>query len=82
MLIILILILSAVAIMGLAFLGFISFVKSESSKKNTFPTLEHDPVDPSKMATCSRCGQRRIIVKSDDTLCAGCYSALRTKKIG
>jgi hypothetical protein len=80
--IILLLVLLLLVVAALLIVGFISYVKSQNRKKSAIPALGPDPVTSSKTDTCSRCGERRIIVNEDDKLCASCYSALRTKKLG
>ena len=79
---ILLLVLALVVIVALPVVGFIGYIKSQDRKKAPRPAIGGDPTEPSKTDTCARCGERRIIVNPDDTLCASCYSALRTKKLG
>ena len=57
-------------------------VKSRYPKNKPLdePVLDSRLTDTSKVGTCATCGQRRIIVKHDDSLCAFCYSSMRTKK--
>lgn len=79
---ILILVLSLIVAAGLLIFASINYIKSQNRKKSKLPTMAADSIDPSKIGTCTRCGEKRIIVNPDDTLCASCYSALRTKKLG
>ena len=78
---ILILVLSVIVAVGLLVFGSITYIKSQDRKKSNRPGLGADPIDSSRVSTCTRCGEKRIIVNQDDTLCAACYSALRTKKL-
>ena len=57
-------------------------VKSRYPKNKALdePVLDSRLTETSKVGTCAKCGQRRIIVRHDDSLCAFCYSSLRTKK--
>jgi hypothetical protein len=45
------------------------------------PVLDSRLTESSKVGTCSKCGERRIIVRDDDMLCAFCYSSMRTKSL-
>jgi hypothetical protein len=79
---ILLIALALIVVAALPVAGFISYVKSKDRKKGPLPAIGDDYVESSKTRTCARCGEKRIIVNEDDTLCASCYSALRTKKLG
>ena len=55
-------------------------VKSRYRDKTVAADLKLDPSrTPSKIATCAKCGEQRVIVREDDSLCAFCYSSMRTK---
>jgi hypothetical protein len=79
---ILILVLSVIVAAGLLAFWCITYIKSQDRKKSKLRAMGADSIDSSKIGTCTRCGEKRIIVNPDDTLCASCYSALRTKKLG
>ena len=74
--------LAFIVVAALPVVAFIGYVKSQDRKKGPQPAIGDDNIESSKVDTCARCGQRRIIVDQDGTLCASCYSALRTKKLG
>jgi len=80
--IILLIVLVVVVVVALPVAGFIAYVKSKDRKKGPRPAIGSDTIAASTVNTCSGCGEKRIIVNQDDTLCAACYSALRTKKLG
>jgi len=82
MLTLLLVALALLLIAALPVFGFIGYVKSQDRKKGPRLAIGDDNIESSRIDTCARCGQRRIIVNQDDTLCASCYSALRTKKLG
>jgi hypothetical protein len=79
---ILVLVLAVIAIAIFSIVGVVWYVKSRSRKKSMLPKMGDDPTASSKIDTCTSCGEKRIIVNPDDTLCASCYSSLRTKKLG
>jgi hypothetical protein len=78
---ILVLVLSLIAAGGLVVFGGIAYIKSQDRKKGKHPAINTDTIDSSRTDTCAGCGEKRIIVSRDDTMCAACYSALRTKKL-
>jgi len=61
--------------------GFMGYVKIQDRKKKLHPVVGQQ-AESSRVDKCAGCGEQRIIVSQDDTLCAACYSALRTKKLG
>jgi hypothetical protein len=79
---ILIIVLALIVAGGLLVFGCINYIKSQDRRKSKRAAVSTDSIDSSRAATCAGCGEKRIIVSRDDTLCAACYSALRTKKLG
>ncbi|HLG13890.1 MAG TPA: hypothetical protein VJH03_05090 [Blastocatellia bacterium] len=71
-----------IAILVIASVGVALFwlVKSRYRDKKPPAGLSLDPArTPSKIGTCAKCGEQRVIVREDDSLCAFCYSSMRTK---
>lgn len=70
----------AILLIGALGVALFWLVKSRYRNKTVAPDLKLDPSrTPSKIATCSKCGEQRVIVREDDSLCAFCYSSMRTK---
>jgi hypothetical protein len=77
---VLLLLIIAVAVLGATMMRL---VKSRYRERNVpeKPGVETIAATSSKLGTCSRCGERRVIVSDSDGMCAYCYSSLRTKPI-
>jgi hypothetical protein len=76
-------VLLAVIVVGSLAAAMMWMVKSRYPKGKALdePVLDSRLTESSVVGTCATCGQRRIIVKHDDSLCAFCYSSMRTKKM-
>jgi hypothetical protein len=68
----------AVLVVGSVLLALFWLVKSRYRNKPA-SDLGIGTGGVSKISECAKCGERRVIVREDDGLCASCYSALRTK---
>jgi hypothetical protein len=79
---ILLVVLAIVIVAALPIAGFMGYVKVQDRKKRVRPLVVGNHTESSRVAKCAGCGEDRIIVSQDDMLCASCYSALRTKKLG
>jgi hypothetical protein len=79
---VLILVLVLVIIAAIPVVGFMSYVRIQDRKKRAHSIGVGEQAESSRVEKCAGCGEQRIIVSQDDTLCAACYSALRTKKLG
>lgn len=79
---VLVLIVVLIIIAAVPIVGFMGYVRIQDRKKRVHPPAVGKQVESSKVDKCAGCGEQRIIVSQDDTLCAACYSALRTKKLG
>jgi len=77
---ILLLLVIAIALLAVVMMRL---VKSRHSERNvpTKPDIEAIAATSSKLGTCSKCGERRVIVSDSEGMCAYCYSSLRTKSI-
>jgi len=79
---ILVLVLVIIIVAAIPAVGFWGYVKVQDRKKRVRPLAVGEQSESSRVDKCAGCGEQRIIISQDDTLCAACYSALRTKKLG
>jgi hypothetical protein len=79
---VLVLFLVFIIIAAVLIVGFMGYVRIQDRKKRVHPPAVGKQIESPKVDKCAGCGEQRIIVSQDDTLCAACYSALRTKKLG
>jgi hypothetical protein len=79
---ILLVVLAMLIVAVLPIAGFMGYVRAQDRKKRVRSLAVGNHTESSRVDKCAGCGEDRIIVSQDDTLCASCYSALRTKKLG
>lgn len=70
----------AVILLGVV---MITLVRSRQRDSNVpaEPGIEAIAATSSKLGTCSKCGEQRVIVSDSEGMCAYCYSSLRTKPV-
>lgn len=57
------------------------YVVKSTNKKRQIPKSVDKSLLVSEVGICSRCGQERVLIKREASICAVCYSTLNTKKI-